>query len=298
MNAKHTQKSWSDAVFDYCNYAILTFAMLLVLYPLYFVLIASVSDPTLVSGGKVWLWPQGFRWTGYEAVFGNSAIMTGFRNSLMYVVIGTAINLVLTLPAAYSLSRKDLKGRGIFTFYLVVTMFFGGGLIPTYMLVKDLGMLNTIWAMVIPGAVSVWNIIICRTFFQSTLPTELLEAAIVDGCTNKRFFFSIVIPLSTPLIAVMVLFCAVGYWNSYFSALIYLKDHDLYPLQMILREILVQNSLDTSMIKDRALLEERQHLSELIKYAVIIVASVPVLILYPFLQKYFVKGIMIGSIKG
>ncbi|WP_374019128.1 carbohydrate ABC transporter permease [Paenibacillus thiaminolyticus] len=298
MNLESINKSKADKLFDCMNYIILTIIMLLVLYPLYFIVIASFSDPMLVSSGNVWLWPKGFTLEGYKAVFSNDKLMIGFRNSLLYVVIGTAFSLALTLPAAYSLSRKDLKGRNIFTFFLVFTMFFSGGLIPSYLLVKGLGMLDTIWSVIIPGSVSVWNIIMSRTFFQSTIPNELLEAAKVDGCSNKRFFASIVIPLTTPLIAVMVLFSCVGYWNSYFNAMIYLKDETLFPLQLVLREILVQNTVSFSMIKDQALIEQQQQLAQLVKYSVIIVASAPVLILYPFLQKYFVKGIMIGSIKG
>ncbi|WP_054022968.1 carbohydrate ABC transporter permease [Bacillus sp. FJAT-28004] len=298
MKAAFIHKSKVDKLFDLLNYIILTTVMMLVLYPLYFIVIASISDPMQVSLGKVWLWPKGLTIEGYKAVFSNNQLMVGFRNSLFYAVIGTVFSLVLTLPAAYSLSRRDLKGRNIFTFFLVFTMFFSGGLIPSYLLVKDLGMLNTIWSIIIPGSVSVWNIIMSRTFFQSTIPNELLEAAKVDGCSNKRFFISIVIPLTTPLIAVMILFSCVSYWNSYFNAMIYLKEHALFPLQLVLREILVQNTVSFSLIKDQALVDQQQQLAMLVKYAVIIVASAPVLILYPFLQKYFVKGIMIGSIKG
>lgn len=276
----------------------LAIILLIVLYPLYFIVIASFSDPRLVSVGKVWAWPKGITFDGYKMVFANRDLVTGFRNSLFYTVLGTSINLLLTLPSAYALSRTDLKGRNVFTFILVLTMFFSGGLIPTYILVKNLGMLNTVWALVIPNAVGVWNIIIARTFFQATIPKEMLEAAIVDGCTNRKFFVSVVLPLSTSLIAVMVLFYSVGHWNSYFNALIYLKDKEMYPLQLVLREILVQNSMEIGTVNDRTLMEQRQLLAESIKYAAIIIASIPVLILYPFLQKYFVKGIMIGSIKG
>lgn len=292
------RRTKADVLFDLCNYVVLAIILLIVLYPLYFIVIASFSDPRLVSVGKVWAWPKGITFDGYKMVFANRDLVTGFRNSLFYTVLGTSINLLLTLPSAYALSRTDLKGRNVFTFILVLTMFFSGGLIPTYILVKNLGMLNTVWALVIPNAVGVWNIIIARTFFQATIPKEMLEAAIVDGCTNRKFFVSVVLPLSTSLIAVMVLFYSVGHWNSYFNALIYLKDKEMYPLQLVLREILVQNSMEIGTVNDRALMEQRQLLAESIKYAAIIIASIPVLILYPFLQKYFVKGIMIGSIKG
>ena len=292
------KKPRADIIFDIVNFIILTIVFILVLYPLYFVIIASFSDPNYVNNGQIWLWPKGITFEGYQRVFEDPNIIIGYKNSFIYAILGTCINVILTLLAAYSLSRKDFKGRSVFTFILAFTMFFGGGLIPTYLVVKKLSMLNTIWAMVIPNAVGVWNIIIARTFFQTNIPDELLEAAIIDGCSNTKFFFRIALPLSYALIAIMVLFYGVGHWNAFFNALIYLRDKKLFPLQLVLRGILIQNQMESEMIKDQDLLAHRQSLAEIIKYALIIVASLPVLILYPFLQKYFVKGIMIGAIKG
>ncbi|MFD0711921.1 carbohydrate ABC transporter permease [Paenibacillus sp. GCM10027626] len=291
-------KSNSDRWFDIGNFIFLTGVLLIVMYPLYFIVIASFSDPLLVSGGQVFLWPKDITFEGYKGVFQDVQLLTGFRNSVFYVVLGTIINLLLTLPAAYAMSLPHLKGRSVMTFLFIFTMFFQGGLIPTYMIVKDLGMLNTIWALVIPNALSVWNLIIARTFFQSTIPKEMREAATVDGASHTRFFISVVLPVSSALIAVMVLFYGVAHWNSYFNALIYLRDKALFPVQLVLRDILVQNTVEMSLIKDRELIEEKQLLAQSMKYAVIIFVSIPVLVLYPFLQKYFVKGVMIGSLKG
>lgn len=292
------RKSKGDFLFDLMNYTFLTIGMLLVLYPLFFVLIASVSDPNAIYAGDVWLYPKGLTLDGYQRIFNDSAIWIGYANSLLYAVAGTAISVALTLFAAYPLSRKDFIGRNVFMWFFMLTMFFGGGLIPTYLLIKDLGMMNTIWALVIPGAAGVFNIIIVRTFFQSTIPDEMREAAFIDGCSNTKFFLQIVIPLSKPIIAVMVLFHVVGFWNGFFDALIYLSDQAKYPLQLILRNILVQNQVNSSMMIDVESYAAKLRITELIKYGVIIVASLPLLVLYPFLQRYFVQGVMIGSIKG
>lgn len=292
------RKTKGDLIFDIFNYTALTAAMLVVLYPLYFVVIASISDPSYVNIGKVWLLPKGITFEGYLRVFKDSNILTGYRNSLFYTTVGTALNVCLTLAAAYSLSRKDLIGKNIFMFFITFTMFFSGGMIPTFLVVKELGMLNSVWAMIIPSAVSAWNLIIARTFFQTNIPDELLEAAIIDGSTNRRFLFSIVLPLSKALIAIMVLYYGVGHWNAFFNALIYLSDKKLYPLQLIMRGILVQSQMEAELIKDQSAIADQQRVAEVIKYALIIVASLPVLILYPFIQKYFTKGVMIGSIKG
>ena len=221
----------------------------------------------------------------------------GYRNTAIYTVIGTLISVALTTTAAYALSRKDLPGRGIITGLLVFTMFFGGGLIPTYLIVKDLGLLDSMWAVILPGCVSMSNIIIAKTFFSSSIPIELLEAAQLDGCSNRKYFFNIVIPLSQAIIAVLCLYYAVGYWNQYFSAMIYLKDREKYTLQLILREILIEAQASEAMTDDLEA-AQLQEVSEVLKYAMIIVASVPMLVLYPFMQKYFVKGVMIGSLKG
>lgn len=292
------RKSRADRLFDIMNYSFLAFIMLIVLYPLYLVVISSISDPNSVNAGTVWLLPDGLTFEGYKRIFADERIWTGYRNSLFYAVLGTSVNVVLTLGAGYALSRTELAGRNFFMFLIVFTMFFGGGLIPTYLLVKELGMVNTIWSQVIPNAVGAFNIIIARTFFQSTIPKELQDAGEIDGCSDARFFFSVVLPLSLPIVAVMVLFSAVGHWNSYFQALIYLRNEALFPLQIVLREILVVNETQDNLLAAAQNEAEMLRIADVMKYGVIIVASLPVLALYPFLQRYFVKGVMIGSIKG
>lgn len=291
-------RSRSDLLFDVINYAFFTLAMLVVLYPLYFIVIASISDPYKVAGGQTLLWPAGINFEGYKRVFTNNTILIGYRNSLVYAVLGTFINLLFTLPPGYALSRKGLAFKPSIMIYLMIPMYFGGGLIPSYILVKDLGMLNTIWALMIPGAVSIWSIIVARSFFKSNIPEELYESAVIDGCSHLRFFLSIVLPLSKALIAVLVLQFGLGHWNSWFNALIYISNKKLYPLQLVLRNILIVNDPVLEMIKDQEEIQRRQRLAETLKYASIIVSSVPVLIIYPFLQKYFAKGVLVGSIKG
>ncbi|NOU62772.1 ABC transporter permease subunit [Paenibacillus sp. LMG 31461] len=287
----------ADLLFDICNYTLISILVLLVLYPLYFVLTASVTDPDLVYSGKLLFFPEHITWDGYKRLLAESSIWMGFSNSLWYTVTGTAINVVLTITAGYVLSRSDLIGRNVFMFLLVFTMFFGGGLIPSYLLVKELHMLDTTWAMIIPNAVSVFNVIIVRTFFQTNIPGELLESAQMDGCSNLKFFWKIAIPLALPIVAVIVLFYAVGHWNSYFQALIYLKSNAKQPLQIILRNILIMNEgSDMQGMLDGS--QEQQKRMELMKYGIIIISSLPVMILYPFLQRYFVKGTLVGSVKG
>jgi putative aldouronate transport system permease protein len=294
------KRTKGDLTFDFFNVTLMTLYALMVLYPLYFITISSISDPNAVYAGEVWLWPKDVTFEGYQRIFSDSLIWIGYGNTILYAAIGTAISIVLTLTAAYPLSRPDFYGRNVIMLVFVFTMFFSGGLIPTYLLVKDLGMVNTIWAMVIPNAVGVWNIIIAKTFFETSIPSDLREAAFMDGCSNTRFFFQIVLPLSKPIIAVMVLFHVVGHWNGFFDALIYLNDETKYPLQLILRNILVENQVSNSaaMMMDVESYAAKQRVAELIKYGVIIVSTIPLLILYPFLQRYFVKGVMIGSIKG
>jgi putative aldouronate transport system permease protein len=292
------RKSNEDVLFDIVNYSVLVIACLLVLYPLYFVVIASFSDPTLVATGKVWAYPKGITLEGYTRIFSDRSIWTGYKNSLIYAALGAIISIFMTITGAYPLSRKDFYGRNFFMVIILITMFFGGGLIPTYLLVKNLHMTNTIWAMVIPGAVSVWNLIIARTFFQTSIPEELREAASIDGCSDINFFVKIVLPLSKPIIAVIALYTIVGQWNGFFDALIYLGKEKLYPLQLILRNILIQAEPEKGMLVDVETLMAKQRAKELIKYGVIIVSSLPLLIIYPLIQKYFVKGVMIGSIKG
>jgi putative aldouronate transport system permease protein len=291
-------KSKEDKIFDVVNFIFLSLICLSVLYPLYFVVIASISNPDLVYNGQVWFIPKGITFEGYKRIFSDPKIWLGYKNTIIYTVLGTTIQVSLTLMAAYALSRKDLYGKSFFMIMILFTMFFSGGLIPTYLVVKQLGMLNTIWAMIIPKAIAVWNLIVARSFFESSIPNELLEAAKVDGCSNTKFFLKIVLPLSKPIIAVMVLFYAVGQWNSYFDALIYLNDESLYPLQLILRNILIENQLSVKMLSDLDNLAAQQQIGEIIKYGVIIVAALPLLIVYPFVQKYFVKGVLIGGVKG
>lgn len=292
-----------DKLFLALNYIYVFLAFAVVIYPLIYIVSASISDPKLVGSGEMWLFPKGITFEGYKRVFENTSIWTGYANTILYTVVGTSINLLVTLPAAYALSRKDFVGRNFFMGMFMVTMFFGGGLVPTYLLVKQLGMVNTMWAIVLPSAASIWNIIVSRTFFQSSIPKELQEAAQIDGCTNMRLFIRIVLPLSMPIIAVMALFYGVGNWNSYFSALIYLNDAGKYPLQLVLRQILVLQEMSAQGgglidANTAAAMNNKAEIAALVKYAVIIVATVPVIAIYPFLQRYFVQGVMIGSVKG
>lgn len=297
MNTK-IGESRGDRIFTVCNYIFLSLLVLSVLYPLIYVLSASLSSTNAVASGRVWLFPVEFSLLGYKTIFEYSKIWTGYGNSLFYMVVGTTVNVVLTILAAYPLSRRDFYGRGIFMFLFVFTMMFNGGLIPNYLLVQDLGLLNSRWALIIPNALSVFNVIITMSFFKSTIPNELLESAQLDGCNDFKFLFKVVLPLSAPIIAVISLFYAVGHWNSYFGALIYLRDASLFPLQLILRDILVQNSVDPSMMGDATQLANKIGLQQLLKYSLIVVSSLPVLIAYPFVQRFFVKGVMIGSLKG
>ncbi|MGG4393356.1 carbohydrate ABC transporter permease [Paenibacillus thiaminolyticus] len=291
-------RSIGDRIFDVVNYVLLTLVMLIVLYPLLFVLSASVSNPETVLRGEMWLIPKQINFDAYAKIFQNEDILLGYGNTILYTLLGTAINLIMTICAAYPLARKDFLGRGLITGMIVFTMFFGGGLIPTYLLIKNLNMLDTLWVMVIPNAVAVWNIIIMRTFFQQSIPGEIQEAAMIDGCSHMQTLLRIVLPLSMPIIAVMVLFYAVGHWNSYFNALIYLSSKDKFPLQLILREILIQSdSGDMIKLTSESAVKMKMNVEGL-KYAVLVVANLPMLVLYPFLQRYFVKGIMIGALKG
>lgn len=289
-----------DVGFNIVNYTILTIVLLVVAYPLIYIVSASFSSTAAVMANRVWLWPVEPSLKGYEAVFNNKDILTGFGNSILYTLVGTFVNLVVTLAAAYPLSRKDLRPRNVFMLVFSFTMFFSGGMIPSYLLISDLGLLNSRWSIILPGALSVYNMIIARQFFASNIPTELLEASQLDGCSDFQFILRVVIPLSGAIVAVLGLFFAVGHWNAYFNALLYIGDRKKYPLQVFLREILIQNTIDASMTGSVSIEDEvvKQGLEDLLKYSLIIVASVPVLLIYPFVQKYFVKGVMIGSIKG
>ncbi len=277
---------------------VLLASTILVLWPVIYIVSASFSSPNAVISGKVWLYPVEPNLNGYAAVFKNRNILSGFGNSFIYMIVGTTVNIIFTILAAYPLSRKEFKARGIFTGLFVFTMLFSGGLIPIYLVVKNLGLLNTRPALILPTALSVWNLIIMRTYFQTTIPDEMYEAATIDGCDDINFLWRIVIPLSGPIIAVLTLYYGVSHWNRYFEALIYLKTEELFPLQLVLRSILISNEIDPIMIADVDELIRKQGLVDLLKYSTIVVASVPVLCIYPFVQKYFVKGVMIGSLKG
>lgn len=298
MTISRYKDSKGDLVFDIMNNIMLIIIMIITLYPLIFVVSASFSEPLNILEGKVWLLPKGLTLEGYKRVFANSDIMMGYKNTIFYTLIGTIVNIVMTIAGAYPLSRKDFLGRNNIMIFLTFTMFFNGGLIPTYLVIQNLNLINNFWVMILPGAVSMYNLIITKTFFQTTIPVELQEAAVIDGCSNIKILFKIVLPLSIPIIAVMGIFYGVAHWNAFFNALIYLTDRDKFPLQLIIREILIQNNMDDMMMVGAEDLARQQLLAESIKYAVVVVASVPVLMLYPILQKYFVKGIMIGAIKG
>lgn len=289
--------SREDYIFYAIVYAALALIIICVAIPLLHILAASFSSADEVIKGNVFLIPKKPTLDGYKAVFSNDSIVTGFMNSFFYVAAGVVINIALTLCAAYPLSRSELPGVGFLMMMFTFTMIFSGGMITTYMLVSRLGMINTVWSMLIPGAISVYNMIITRTFFRTSIPKELWEAAQVDGCDYLYFFVRIVIPLSKSIIAVITLYYAIGHWNAYFNAFLYLTNKKLFPLQIILREILVINQVDGAMITDEAM-EAKAGLSELLKYSLIVVSVVPVLIIYPFVQKHFVKGVMIGSVKG
>ena len=294
--------SFGDRVFYFINYIILSFFLLVVSYPLIYIISCSFSSSSAVVSGRVFLWPVEPTLIGHTTIFENNRILVGFANSFLYAVTGTILAGTVTMFASYPLSRNDFILRKQIMFIFTFTMFFGGGLIPTYMLIKKLGLIDTRAVMIIPGAVSVYNIIITRTYIKSNIPTELLDAARIDGCSDFQFFLRIVLPLSKTIMAVVALFYAVGIWNSYFNALIYLTRQQLYPLQIILREILIQNKVDAEMISKGRInvkdLAARQAIFELLKYSLIVVSSAPVFVIYPFIQKYFVKGIMIGSLKG
>ncbi len=294
------EKTRSDRIFDAVNTVLLGLILIVVLYPLLYVAGASITDPQHIARGTFWLIPKDVTLEGYRRVFQNSDILRGYGNTLFYTFFGTFVNIALTIPAAYALSRKDLDGAGAISLLLAFTMFFSGGMIPTYLVVRDLHLLNTRWALILPSAVSVYNLIIARTFFQSNIPEELREATFLDGCSYTRFFFSIVLPLSKAIVAVLVLYYAVSHWNEYFSALLYLRKRELWPLQNFLREILIVQEISDAMMATEGELDsygEQVRAAELIKYAVIIVSTLPILCLYPLLQKYFMKGVMIGAIK-
>lgn len=288
----------SDTLFYIIIGIVMFFLTIIVLYPIVYIVSASFSSSAAVTEGRVWLWPVDFSLEAYKAVFKYSDLWIGYRNTIFYVVVGTIMNVAVEMVCAYPLARKDLWGKSVISFLFTFTMLFGGGMIPNYLLVKNLGMLNTAWALLIPGLMSVYNVIVARTFIQNNIPEELLEAAQIDGCNDTQFFFKMVLPLSKAIIAVLTLWHAVGHWNSYFSAFLYITEEKLYPLQVFLKEILVQSNVNTEVVGDVADALQMQNLKQLLKYAIIVVSTVPLFAFYPFVQKHFVKGVTIGSVKG
>ncbi len=303
MTSKLNRRTGEDLIFEIFNTVLVALVILICAYPIYFTLIASISDPTAVVSGKVILFPIRPTWASYQSVLGYDLVWIGYSNTLLYTVCGLLWNLFLLIPASYAMAKKGLKGRNLLMAFFVFTMYFGGGTIPYYLLMKDLDLINNPLVMIIPGGFSVFNMIITRTYFAANLPDSLSEAAKIDGASEFRVFVQIALPLSGAIIAVMALYHAVGHWNSYFSALLFLNDSKLYPLQLVLRQVLLQNqsmtvdagSLSTEELED---LLRRKRLAETMKYSLIIIANLPILMAYPFVQKYFVKGVMVGSIKG
>ncbi|MEO3755756.1 carbohydrate ABC transporter permease [Streptomyces sp. B6B3] len=292
----HIRDPLVDRVFMIGVYVLLTTFLLVVLLPLIYIVASSFSDPLAVSSGRVTLWPIDFTFEGYERVLSDDQIVTGFMNSLFYTGVGTLLSVTLTVAIAYPLSRKDLWGGGVITMAVVFTMLFAGGLIPTYLVVQNLGLLDTRMALILPQAIGVWQVIIAMVFFRSTIPDELYEAAQLDGSSDLRFLWSVVLPLSKPLIAVIALMYAIYQWNSYFDALLYIRDPDLYPLQLVLRNVLILN--ESSVGTDATAAMERQQLADLMKYSLIVISTVPVMLIYPFVARYFTKGVMVGAVKG
>ena len=298
MKRTRIRNSAEDRVFSVIAYTLATLALIITLYPLLYCISVSFSDPMEVVKGNVILLPQKPTLMAYQAVAKNKSMFTGYVNTIFYTVLGTSLNLIMTIAAAYPLSKRDFRGRGGITFLFMLTMFFSGGMVPNFLLIKNLDMYNSIWALLLPSCVSAWNLVIMRTYFQTSIPEEICESAYIDGCSNISTLLHIVLPLSIPIIAVMVIFYGVGHWNSYFSALLYLKDRDKYPLSLVLREILLQGMGQEKTGAEVVDSVADLLLFETLKYAVIIVSSVPMLILYPALQRYFVKGTMVGSLKG
>lgn len=292
----------ADKIFMTILYAVLFVVLVIVVYPLLFVVLASVSDSRFVNSGDLLLWPKGFTLMGYELAFRDTRIFTGYANTILYTVAGALLATAVNIMAGYALSRKDLPGRGLVMAAFVFVMYFGGGLIPFYIIVQKLGLINTRTILILLGGTSVYNIIIARSFFVTSLPKELYEAASIDGCGNGRYFFSVVIPLSKAIIAVIALYCAVGQWNAYFNAMIFLTDRSKFPLQLFLRDILLVGksfeSAEAMSNMDPSVQMKMQNASEVVKYGVIVISTLPIIMFYPFLQKYFVQGVMIGSIKG
>lgn len=292
------RKTRGDMIFDLVNITMLVIIMFLVLYPLYFSLIASFSSPQAVYQGRVIFFPADITFDGYRKIFANESIWTGYMNSILYTIVGTLCNLVFTVPFAFALSRREFPLGRFYMKLAVFTMYFYGGIIPLYFVVRELKMLNSMWSLIVPTLIATYNMIIARSFFQGSIPEELKEAAFLDGCGYIGFFFRVVLPLSKALLAIMALFYAARHWNGYFEALIYLNSEKQFPLQLVLRTILIDSQAVMAAADDATTVADKQKLVDLLKYGVVIVSSVPMLIFYPFVQKYFVKGVMIGAVKG
>lgn len=291
--------SRADRAFYLFNNAFMAVVFLLFAWPLWFVIVASFSDPNLVTAGQVWLWPRGFHLGGYELITEYKDILTGYRNSIFYTVAGTALNMVMTVCAAYPLSRMDFVPRKFFTILFIITMYFGGGLVPFFLQVRNLGLYDSPWAMMIPGVVSMFNVLLLRSYFMYGIPKSLEEAAVLEGANTLQLLLRVVLPLAKPTLAVLVLYYAVGHWNDYFSPLIFLKKRDYLPLQTILREILIVGKIDmTTTGAEMEAIARKLKIAQTLKYAVIIVSTAPLMVAYPFIQKYLVKGIMVGAVKG
>lgn len=288
----------SDRIMQAIVYALMFLLILIILYPLIYVVSSSFSSGEAVSTGKVLLWPVEFSLQGYKAVFAYQQVWVGYRNTIFYTVVGTLLNLTLTIMAAYPLSRKNFQFRNFYMTLFLIIMFFSGGIIPNYILMTKLHLTNTRWSLILSGSISVYNMIIMRTYFQNSIPNELLEAAKIDGITDIGYLLKVVLPLSKSILAVITLYYAVSHWNSYFNAMLYLRDESLYPLQLVLRSILNVGKIDLSQITDAEIIKQMRGLSDLMKYSLIIISSAPIIIAYPFVQKFFEKGVMIGSVKG
>lgn len=294
-HVRHVKKSASDKIFDAVIYTLAFLMLLICLYPMYFIVIASFSDPSLVGTGQVLLWPKNVTFVAYKKLIEYPKLWIGYRNTILYTIVGTIMVLAVNIPAGFVFSRKELPGRKWIMSLYLIPMFFGGGLIPTYMVVRDLHLLNTFWVIVVPFAVSTYYIIVSRTFFMTSIPEDLWDSARIDGCNVMQYFRRIVLPLSKAVLSVIGLWAAVGQWNSYFTALIYVQDENLVPLQLVLRSILINNQ---ATLNSGAVHGETQQVANLLKYAVIVVSSAPIMCLYPFVQKYFNQGVMLGSVKG
>ena len=296
-NTGPIKQSAGDRAFNIVNAIIMTLITIVIVYPLYYVLLASITDPTVVNTGKLLLCPEVPYIDGYKRAFSYAPLWTGYKNTLIYTFVGTIISLICTIPAGYALSRMDLPGRRVIMFLFTFTMFFNGGIVPLYLVVQNLHIYDTIWAVVLPVAVSVYNLIVCRSFFDTGIPIEMLEAAKIDGCNDFVFFFRIVIPLSSTIIAVMCLFYATALWNQFFNPLMFLSGQDKMPLQVVLRNLVLSNQVN-SITSNAQEIAMRQRLAEQLKYCTVVLAAAPLLIVYPFLQKYFAKGVMVGAVKG